>query len=210
MAVNVLGLTGGIASGKSTVAELFANWGATIVDADAIVHQLLQPGQAGLANIVAAFGDQYLTEQGALDRRRLGMAVFNSPSARQKLDQVNAALIRKQIQAAINHAQKQVPRLVVAEIPLLIEQHYQPLCDRILVVDVLPAVQLSRLQKRNHLTRQEAKQRLAAQLDRQTRLQQADFCLDNSQDLKQLKNNFQILVQSPVFQDFVHRPAGRH
>lgn len=210
MVTNVLGLTGGIASGKSTVAQLFSDWGATIVDADEIVHHLLQPGQAGLANIVAAFGDHYLTEQGTLDRRRLGATVFNSPSARKKLDQVNAKLIRAQIQAAIDQAQKQAPRLVVAEIPLLVEQHYQPLCDRILVVDVLPTVQLARLQKRNHLNKQAARQRLVAQLDRQTRLQQADFCLDNSQSLKQLQQNFQALVQSQAFQNFVGTPAARH
>ncbi|WP_125606542.1 dephospho-CoA kinase [Lapidilactobacillus bayanensis] len=201
----VLGLTGGIASGKSTVAALFKKKGAAVIDADLIAHQLVEPQQPGLAAIIATFGQDYLLADGHLNRQKLGQLVFNDPQALFKLDELTHPLIRQEIlrQTATYRASGQC--LIVYDIPLLFETGYQPLCDAVLVVDVQPAVQLARVEYRDHLDEKAAQARIAAQMDREERLARADFVLDTSKTTAELPFTFTKLWQSAAFQNFLNQ-----
>ncbi len=205
----VLGLTGGIASGKSAVAQLFRQQGATLIDADQIAHRLMLPGQVGAQRIKKVFGAAYFHADGQLNRQKLGQLVFNDQAALDKLNTLLQTLIRTEIIQAIAAAQLQVQPLIVIEIPLLFEQHYQPLCDRILVVTISPEIQVQRLQQRNHLTAVDAKARIAAQVAPEVRLAGADFLISGDRDLQSLQKSFTQLWQSPSFQRFLGQPVGK-
>ncbi|WP_461219011.1 dephospho-CoA kinase [Lapidilactobacillus salsurivasis] len=203
LGTKVLGITGGIASGKSAVATCFVNWGAYLVDADQIAHEILAPDSPGLAAVQAQFGPAYLRADGSLDRAKLGQLVFSDPQALAQLNQLTQPLIRTAIMAAIARGRDSSAPLVVAEIPLLIEENYQTLCDGILVADLPEALQLARVQKRDGLTKAAAQARLAAQIGRTQRLAAADFILDTSHDLATLTANFQRFIRSAAFQSWL-------
>lgn len=203
LGAKVLGITGGIASGKSAVATCFVNWGAYLVDADQIAHEILAPDSPGLAAVQAQFGPAYLRADGSLDRAKLGQLVFSEPQALAQLNQLTQPRIRAAITAAIARGRESGAPLVVAEIPLLIEENYQTLCDGILVADLPEALQLARVQQRDGLTKVAAQARLAAQIGRTQRLATADFILDTSQDLATLTANFQRFVRSAAFQSWL-------
>lgn len=174
-----IGLTGGIGSGKSTVAELFAAHGVPVIDADIIARELVAPGQPALTDIVATFGVDMLDDQGCLDRARLRERVFNSSQERLRLEAILHPRIRAEMTArvaALNTA------YVVLVIPLLFEAAQTDLVDRVLVVDVPPALQRDRILARDQLPEQLLTAILAAQLDREHRLSRADDVIDNSGD----------------------------
>ncbi|WP_261806090.1 dephospho-CoA kinase [Lapidilactobacillus luobeiensis] len=200
----VLGITGGIASGKSALARLFKEWGAELIDADQIARQVMAPGTSALQQIVTIFGPQYLLADGSLNRAKLGRLVFSDPQALLRLNQITQKAIRQQIGQAITTSKTRKVKLIVAEIPLLVEEGYQPLCDGILVADLPVALQLERIQQRDGLTATAAAQRIEAQASQAARLAVADFVVDTSQDLAQLKRRFQALVQSDSFQAWLN------
>lgn len=204
----VLGLTGGIASGKSAVAQLFAHKGAALIDADQIAHQLMAPGAIGAQQIQRVFGAEYFDATGQLNRQKLGALVFKDPLALQQLNDLTQGLIRQQIVTELDQATQQDRPLIVAEIPLLFEQHYQDLCDAVLVVQIPRDLQIQRLQQRNQLSVTAAEQRVAAQVAPEVRLAGADFVLDGSHDLATLATNFAELWQSAKFQAFL-QAAGK-
>jgi dephospho-CoA kinase len=179
MAAYRVGLTGGVASGKSVVAERFAALGVTVADADIAARAVVEPGQPALAEVVAAFGRATLDADGRLDRARLRARVFNDPDARRTLE----GLLHPRIRAALRTAADAAPGpYVIVAIPLLAEgggRAAYPWLDRILVVDAPPAVQRARLMARDGIDAALADRMLAAQADRQQRLAIADDVLVN-------------------------------
>lgn len=173
----ILGVTGGIATGKSTVVDVFRKAGVPIVDGDLIAREIVEPGQPALKALVAAFGEEILTED-RLNRKKLGEIVFNDPAKRQLLDRLLDGYLRGAITDQIKEAAKRAP-LVVADIPLLYEADYQQYMDQVAVVYIPKELQLTRLMQRDHLTKEAALQRMKSQLSIEEKRQKADFLFDN-------------------------------
>ena len=176
----ILGLTGGIATGKSTVSRYFSDQGYPVIDADLIAREVVEPGTLGLEKIVAVFGRSVLTQQGELDRQKLGQLVFSDILKRKKLDAVLDGEIRQAIVKAIEEYTLKKTALVIVDIPLLYEAGYESLMTKVMVVYVSEETQLKRLMERNSLTHEEAKQRMNSQLSIQIKKMRADFVIDNS------------------------------
>jgi len=185
-----VGLTGGIASGKSTVATRFAELGATVVDTDLLAREVLEPGTPLLAEVVAHFGTQILAADGSLDRRALRSLVFADPAQRRWLESRTHPAIRALTDARCETAPGTYP---LVAIPLLVETGGRDRFDRVLVVDVDPAVQLSRLLARDGSSRAEAENMLAAQASRAERLAIADDVIHNDGDLSRLREQVDAL-----------------
>lgn len=171
-----VGLTGGIASGKSAVADELAARGAVVIDADLLAREVVEPGTPGLAAIRRRFGDEVVAE-GRLDRARLGQLVFADPDARRDLEQIIHPAVRRR--AAELEQQAPPGSTVVHVIPLLVETHQDKDFDVVVVVDVDHSTQVSRLRTRNGFSEAEAAARIAAQADREVRLAAADVVVDN-------------------------------
>ena len=185
-----VGLTGGIASGKTTVAELFAELGAGLVDTDEVAREVVAVGEPGLEAVVAAFGSAILLPTGDLDRGSLREIVFRDAEARRKLEAILHPLIRSRTLAQLNALQ--APYVVVV-IPLLFETDFSEIVDRILVVDCPRDLQLERLIQRDRVSAADAEAMVAAQLDRDTRRARADDILDSSQSLATTRERVRIL-----------------
>lgn len=184
--MKILGLTGGIGSGKSTVAKLFSQLGVPIIDADVIAREIVQPNQPALTEIQNTLGAQYLTHEGTLDRSKLKQAIFNDPSLKLKLEAILHPLIRESLLKQV--ASLNTP-LAMVVIPLLAEniEQYRWL-DKIIVVDLPEALQMQRCIERDGLDKSTVEKILATQASRAHRLKIADFILDNSQDLPHLEH----------------------
>ena len=179
----ILGLTGGIASGKSTVSAYLAQNGALIIDADLIARQVVAKKSSGLKQIVAKFGGEILTASGELDRKKLGKLVFSNKDLLKNLTDITGPLIRAEILREIEAAKKAQVKLVVLDIPLLFETGYQTLCDKVMVVTIPSEVQLERVMKRDNLSAAEARKRIANQLPASKRNELADVLIDNSKSV---------------------------
>lgn len=179
----VIGLTGGIASGKSSVAEHFADRGVPVIDADILARQMVEPGQSALSEIVAAFGTAVLTPNGRLNRGAVRALVFDDPVKRHQLEAILHPRIRRETERQLRTLK--VPYCILV-IPLLLEAGQQDLVDRILVVDAPESLQLERLCQRDSLSESECRAILAAQLDRATRNAAADDLIVNDADLAAL------------------------
>ena len=173
----VVGLTGGIGSGKSAVGDLFAARGIAVIDTDAIAHQLTAPGGAAMPAIRAEFGDAAATAEGALDRAAMRNIVFADPSARKRLEAILHPLIRVESERRLAGADSPYAILMV---PLLVESgDYRKRVDRVAVVDCREETQIARVMRRNGLARPEIERILAAQASRAQRLEAADDVIDN-------------------------------
>lgn len=179
-----IGLTGGIASGKTVVARLLSERGATVIDADVVAREVVEPGTPGLAAITRRFGHAVLTANGELNRAALGAIVFADPEARKDLEAIVHPAVRRR--AAELEAHAEAGSVIVHVIPLLVETGQQDSFDRVVVVDVPPDVQRARLMERSALSEVEADARIAAQAGRDERLSAADHVIDNSGSLDQL------------------------
>jgi dephospho-CoA kinase len=178
-----IGLTGGIASGKSAVADAFARRAVPIVDTDVIAREVVEPGRPALAAVVEAFGAEVLGPDGRLDRRALRRLVFADPALRRRLEAILHPAIRAEMQ---RQAAATVGPYVVIAIPLLVENRLQQQVDRVLVVDCPPDVQLARLLARDGETPEGARAILAAQATRDERLAVADDVVVNDGSLADL------------------------
>ncbi|WP_158904247.1 dephospho-CoA kinase [Burkholderia sp. L27(2015)] len=174
-----VGLTGGIGSGKSVVAERFALHGATVVDSDLIAHQITAPGGAAMPLIEARFGSQFLTSTGALDRARMRALVFGDAAAKLKLEAITHPLIRAECDRA---AQAALGPYVIYVVPLLVESgNWKDRVNRVLVVDCSESTQIRRVIERNGFTREQVAAIMAQQATRAARLAYADDVIDNDQ-----------------------------
>lgn len=187
-----VGLTGGIASGKSAVASEFAKLGVPVIDADELAREVVKPGTPALQAIVERFGATVLDAQGTLDRRQMRERIFADPAEKQALEAILHPAIRNEQHArsaALGGAYQ------IHVIPLLTETQSQNLYDRILVVDCDPAVQMSRLLQRDGINRQLAQRMLAAQATREQRLTLADDILNNDGSMEDLPEKIAVLHQ---------------
>jgi len=185
-----VGLTGGIASGKSLVAADLAARGAIIIDADVLAREVVEPGTPALAAIVERFGSKVLTD-GQLDRSRLGEIVFADPLARRDLERIVHPAVRARAIELERAAQDAV--VVVHVIPLLVETGQQQNFDFVVTVDVDQETQIQRLMARNGFSRAEAESRIAAQATREDRRAAADVVLDNTGTLARLRDQIAAL-----------------
>lgn len=180
----VIGLTGGIATGKTTVSNYLKELGYSIIDADVIARQVVEPGTKGLRMITDTFGEKVLTSDGLLDRQHLAQLVFTSSEQLQQLNRILQPIIRERIQEPISTSKDPV---VVIDVPLLYEQHYEDLCDVVMVVSAQPQQQLERLMNRNHLTMDEAKNRVASQMPLSSKERLADVVIDNNGSVEETR-----------------------
>lgn len=195
----LIALTGGIASGKSAVAELFAQLGAPVFDTDQIARDVVEPGTPTLARLVAEFGSEILDANGRLDRARMRERVFADPEQRKRLEAITHPAIREELAA---RAQRAEGPYQIHVIPLLVESGRADLYDRVLLVDTSEETQLERLLARDGSSPEQARQILAAQASREDRLDAADDVIVNTgtlQDLQQfvhtLHRNYTILSE---------------
>ena len=179
-------LTGGIASGKSTVARLFAELGVPVIDTDVIAREVVEPGQPALAAVVAAFGSEVLGSDGRLDRRRLRERIFADAGARQRLNAILHPAIRAEMERQSQAAGGDYQLLVI---PLLTEGGRRDHVDRVLLVDVPEALQVERLMMRDAVSREQAQASLNAQATRAERLAMADDVLRNSGQPHELRDS---------------------
>jgi len=178
--VPVIGLTGGIGSGKSTVADRLVALGAALVDTDAIAHALTAPGGDAIAPIRAAFGDGVVAADGRMDRAAMRAIAFSDPGARKRLEAILHPMIRARTQAGIEAAVRDGAPYVIVAVPLLVESgDWRGRYDRVLVVDCPPEVQVERVMARSALPRAQVDAILAAQATRAQRLAAADDVIDN-------------------------------
>jgi len=177
-----LGLTGGIGSGKSTVATLLAQLGAAIIDADAIARQLTTPAGLAMPAIAQQFGPEFVTTQGALDRDRMRALAFSDPDAKHKLEAIIHPLVAEETTRQARAAQARGHPCLVFDVPLLVESaRWRKRVDHVLVVDCLAETQIMRVMARNGLTRSAVEAIIAAQSSRLRRLHAADSVIFNDE-----------------------------
>lgn len=175
-----LGLTGGIGSGKSTVADMLASQGATVIDADALARATTAPNGPAIPQIIATFGPEVLGPEGALDREKMRQMAFTDPSARAKLEAIVHPLVGQAIGRATQVANTAGTALIVYDIPLLVESaHWRHSLQRVLVIDSSPETQIRRVVARNGLSEAEVSRIMAAQATRTQRLRAADIVVFN-------------------------------
>ncbi len=180
-----VGLTGGIGSGKSAVADLLAQQGAAIIDTDQIAHALTAPGGAAIRPIAEQFGDSFLTPEGALDRAAMRKRVFSDAAAKRQLEAILHPLIRQQTRI---EAERVPGSYLVFVVPLLVESgRWKDSVDRVLVVDCSEALQLERVMRRSQLSAEQVRAIMATQASREARLAVADDVIVNDQALDTLE-----------------------
>lgn len=175
-----IGLTGGIATGKSTVARLIESRGFPIIDADQISHELTQFGNEGYHQIIAHFGQAVLNESLRIDRKKLGEIIFNSPNEKTKLENIMHPLIQDEVLEYKKAYEAKYTPVVFYDVPLLFENRIQSQFDAILVVWCQRDIQLNRLMLRNNLNQTEALSRIKAQMPLAEKIFGATYCIDNS------------------------------
>ncbi|GIO39334.1 dephospho-CoA kinase [Paenibacillus antibioticophila] len=194
-----IGLTGGIATGKSTVSQMLVARGAALIDADVVARRIMEPGHPVLAKVVERFGETVLLADGQLNRKRLGEIVFSDPVERKALEDITHPAIRREMKAELEALERENPeRLVVADIPLLYESGLENLYEKIMVVYVPRSLQLERLMQRDALTVQEAELRLAAQMDIEEKRRRADILIDNSRSYEETESQIDDFWRSRV------------
>nr|WP_315485213.1 dephospho-CoA kinase [uncultured Undibacterium sp.] len=186
-----IGLTGGIGSGKTTVANMFADLGASIIDTDLIAHQLTQAGGAAIPSIAENFGTEFINAEGAMDRPKMRELAFSDETAKKQLENILHPLIRQQCEVEAKAANGAYPIFVV---PLLIESgEWRARVKRILVVDCDPETQIERVMQRNHFERTQVLRILSAQASREERLAHADDIINSMANLSHVRTEVERL-----------------
>lgn len=187
-----IGLTGGIASGKSTVCTLFENYKIPVIDADVIARQLVEPNEQAYVEIIQNFGQEILQKDKTINRRKLRQMIFSDPAAKQNLESILHPKIRQQL--ILQSRQQLVPYIILA-IPLLIESDMCDLVSRTLVIDINPELQRQRLQQRDDISKDQAQAMINAQCDREQHLAYADDVIDNNNEPTTLNKQIELLHQ---------------
>ena len=202
-----VGLTGGIATGKSTVGMMFIELGCHLIDADRITHGLLQPGQAVHAAVVQAFGQRILTQDGTINRKILGEIVFQDPQARSTLNGlVHPAVIQRQ-REWLNEMEASDPRgISIVDAALMIEVGTYKNYDKVIVVTCRPEVQKQRLRARSGLSKEEIEARIRSQMPLEEKARHADYVVDNSGDLAATRR--QVAEVNSKLREFASNTSG--
>jgi len=194
----IFGITGGIATGKSTVSAMLRKRGAVIVDADLLAREVVKPGSEGLEAIRRKFGDAYLHPDGTLNREKLAALVFSDEKAREQLNAITHPLIRQKMDEQVRSALQADPlAVVVMDVPLLIESMVKEnlrRVDKVILVYVPEPVQIKRLMRRNGLSREEAESRIRSQMPIEEKRAYADFLIDNSGTLAETEEQVERLM----------------
>ena len=190
----IIGITGGIASGKSTVTEFLRQQGYQVIDADQVVHELQEPGGRLYQALLSTFGSVILQEDGHLDRPKLGAMIFGNPELLAQSSQIQNQIIREEL-AGRRDLLAETEDFFFMDIPLLFELQYEDWFDQIWLVDVTEKTQLSRLMTRNSLSQEEAEKRIAAQLSLLEKRKRADVLIDNNGSLEQTRQQLRDALQ---------------
>lgn len=193
--MRVIGLTGGIGSGKSTVSRLLAELGATVLDADKVAHQLYEPGKEAWEALVAEFGQGILTPTGAIDRAKLGGMVFSEPEALKRLNRIMHPRIFHRLRDILREYLQQGLGVVVVEAAVLLEAGWTPLVDEVWVTVASEETVVARLQQKG-LSPEQARARLRSQLPVEDKLKAAQVVIPNDGDLEELRRRVEALWQS--------------
>ncbi|SDK23696.1 dephospho-CoA kinase [Natronincola ferrireducens] len=186
--MKIIGLTGGIASGKTTVSKILQNLGAIIIDADKVAREVVEAGKPALLDIVDYFGEEVLWSNGDLNRKKLGTIVFNNPYALEKLNSITHPRIFEEIKKRINYLKQNDDNpVIIIDAALLIETELKDMVEEIWLVTIPKALQKQRLMERDDLTIDEANNRIATQLSMEEKLQYADKLINNSGSLQELE-----------------------
>ncbi|KAL4572108.1 hypothetical protein LXL04_018877 [Taraxacum kok-saghyz] len=188
--MRIIGLTGGIATGKSTVSNLFKANGFPVVDADVIARDVLKKGTGGWRKVVAAFGDDILLENGEVDRPKLGQIVFTDPSKRQLLNRLLSSYISYGILWEVFKLWIKGYKIIILDVPLLFEAKMDTWTNPTIVVYIDPETQLQRLMTRDRTSTQDAQNRINAQMPLDEKRSRADIVIDNNGSLEDLNENF--------------------
>ena len=190
-----LGLTGGIATGKTTISNYLKSIDIPVLDADEYARKVVEPGTPGLAEITNTFGEQVLRADGSLNRKLLGQIVFNDSSSRQTLNDITHPRIQQMMADELHRlAEQQIP-LVILDIPLLLENKNVAGADAVMVVTIPESLQLTRLMQRNNLTEKEAHARISAQMPLVEKEKLADFVIDNSGTISSTQKQVEKVIQ---------------
>lgn len=192
----VIGLTGSIATGKSTVSRMFEDFHIPVVDADKIAREVVYPGEKAYESIVEAFGESILLPDKELDRPALGSIIFADESKRKLLNSIIHPAIRERIFQQKDAHIKAGERCVVLDIPLLFEGNYSKVVDRTIVVSVDESVQLERLMLRNQLTEEEARERIESQLSIREKTKLASAVIDNNGTIAESREQLEKILKS--------------
>lgn len=197
----IVGLTGGYASGKSTVTRMFEELGATIIDADILARKVVEQAKPAWSEIVSHFGEGILLENREIDRKALGEIIFSDEKAREKLNEIVHPKVLDEELKSIEETGKRTPdAVVVLSVPLLIESGHYRHCNRIVVVTVDEKIHIQRLMKRDGFNRDEAIRRISTQMPLSEKVKYADFVIDNSRSIRetgeQVRNVYANLVKS--------------
>ncbi|MCA9638062.1 MAG: dephospho-CoA kinase [Myxococcales bacterium] len=192
--MHVYGLTGGIGSGKSTVAAILEEYGIPVVSADELSRMVVTPGSPGLAAVVALFGDEILDAQGHLDRSKLGAIVFADPEQRVALERLLHPRIRERFEEVLDALEKAGHTKVVYEVPLLFENKLEEMMDGVIVVTTRDDLRIARVGARDGLDAAAIRARMAAQLDDKTRQKLADYVITNNGDAMDLRREVEIML----------------
>jgi dephospho-CoA kinase len=194
--VKLIGLTGGIASGKSTVSAILRRLGAQVIDADALAREIVEPHQPAWNEIVDTFGNEILQSDQTLDRKKLRKLVFDEPNARKQLEAITHPKIRRLAQEKIAESTATGASLVVYEAPLLFETGIHLWLRPVILVACDTATQKRRLQKRDNLTEAEIEQHLGAQMSLEEKRKLADYVIENNVTLEELESAVKTAVQA--------------
>lgn len=192
--VRIIGITGGISSGKSTVTEFLRRQGYQVIDADQVVHELQEPGGRLYQALLSTFGSSILQEDGRLDRPKLGAMIFGNPELLEQSSQIQNQIIREEL-AGRRDLLAETEDIFFMDLPLLFELQYEDWFDQIWLVDVTEETQLSRLMTRNSLSQEEAEKRIAAQLSLQEKRKRADVLIDNNGSLEETRQQLRDALQ---------------
>lgn len=182
-----IGLTGGIASGKSTVSRILKSHGFPVVDADALARQVVEPGSSGLAQVVAQFGTGVLNPDGSLDRKKLGQAVFGNPQKLLQLESILHPLIQAETRRQRTECEQRGEKFAFYDVPLLFEKNLESQFDAVIVVRASESLQKLRMKQRDQLTETEISNRLSAQVPMAHKVAKATWVLDNEGSLADLE-----------------------
>lgn len=190
-----IGLTGSVATGKSTVSNLIQQAGIPLVDADIAARKVVEPGTEGLKEIVAYFGEEILLADGTLDRAKLGEIIFKDKEKREKLNEITHPRVKNYMLEARERFFRAGEELVFFDIPLLFESHLESLVDQIVVVWTTPETELKRLMERNNLTKEDALRRIESQMGIDEKARKADFVIDNNESLEKTQKQVYTFIE---------------
>ena len=192
----VVGLTGSIATGKSTISKMFSEADVPVIDADAIAREVVEPGEVAYEKIVQHFGEEVISEGGTLNRKRLGSIVFNDESERKALNEIIHPEIRKKMLSRRDQYIREEQPLIIMDIPLLFESGLFDYVDQVLVVYIPEKLQVERLMKRDKSSKEDAQARIDAQISIEEKKDKADAVIDNSGTIEESRRQLMEILRN--------------